>query len=115
MHTPGWVGFFEGHNQASIEARQTQFMAEKMGGDTPYSGKDMRMAHRQMYITPELFELRHQLLRQAIQEAGVPHDLARRWLQIDAAFYRHIVKGSIESFYAYTWTYETRLIVPKPR
>lgn len=109
-----WLGkFFEGHNQASIETRQTQFIAEKMGSEKAYLGKDMKMAHRQMYITKELFDLRHELLRESIKEGGVPDELAHRWLKIDSAFYRQIVKDSIESFYAYTWKYEKRIIVPK--
>ena len=111
-----WLGrFFEGHSQEAIETRQTQFMAEKMGSTKPYLGKDMKMAHRQMYITRELFELRHELLRKSIEEAGVPESLVQRWLKIDNAFYRHIVKDSIESFYAYSWKYEKRVIVPKPK
>jgi hemoglobin len=111
-----WLGkFFAGHSQEAIKARQTSFMAEKMGSDKPYYGKDMKMAHRQMYITPELFELRHDLLRESIREAGVPEELAQRWLKIDSAFYRQIVKDSIESFYAWSWKYETRVIVPRPR
>lgn len=111
-----WLGrFFAGHSQTAIETRQTQFMAEKMGSDKPYYGKDMVMAHRAMYITPELFELRHALLRESLREAGVADDLAQRWLRIDRAFYRQIVKDSIESFYASSWKYEKRSIIPKPR
>ncbi len=111
-----WLGkFFTEHSQEAIEARQTQFMAEKMGSDKPYLGKAMQMAHRAMYITPELFEIRRQLLRESIKEAGVADDLAERWLTIDSAFYRQIVKDSIESFYSTTWKYEKRVIIPKPR
>jgi hemoglobin len=93
-----WLGkFFAGHNQEAIETRQTQFMAGKMGGDVPYYGKEMKMAHRQMYITQELFDLRSRLLRESLQEAGVPEELARRWLKIDSAFANQVVKDSIES------------------
>ena len=111
-----WIGkFFAGHIQEAIEARQTSFMAEKMGGDVTYYGKDMKMAHRQMFITQELFDLRSQLLRQSLNEAGVSDELATRWLKIDRAFSGQIVKDSIESFYSWTWKYEKRLIIPKPR
>jgi len=110
-----WIGkFFVGHNQEVIEMRQTKFMAEKMGGDVPYYGREMKMAHRQMFITQELFDLRGQLLRNSLQEAGVSEPLAKRWLKIDAAFKRQIVKESIASFYARTWKYEKRVIIPKP-
>lgn len=110
-----WLGkFFAGHNQASIEARQTKFMAEKMGGDVEYYGKDMDIAHRHMFITQELFDLRSQLLRESLLEANVPAALAKRWLKIDSAFRRQIVKDSIESFYKWTWPYQQRVIIPKP-
>jgi hemoglobin len=105
--------FFVGHNQQAIEDRQTSFMAQKMGGDVEYWGKEPKMAHRQMYITQELFDVRHQLLKQSLAEVGVPKALSKRWLKIDYAFRRKVVKDSIESFYRETWKYEKRIIVPK--
>jgi len=108
-----WLGkFFAGHSQEAIEIRQTQFMAEKMGGEVEYWGKDMHYAHEAMYITPELFELRHALLDESLREAGVPEDLRERWLRIDAAFRKQIVKDSIASFYSKTWPYRKRIIIP---
>jgi truncated hemoglobin YjbI len=106
--------FFAGHNQQSIENRQTAFMAEKMGGPGQYYGKQPLMAHRQMYITQELYDIRHELLRDSLREAGVTEDLAERWLKIDYAFIRQIVKPSIESFYQTTFRYEQRVIIPQP-
>jgi hemoglobin len=108
-----WLGkFFEGHSQEAIEIRQTQFMAEKMGGEVEYWGKDMHYAHEAMYITPELFELRHRLLEESLREAGVPEALRERWLRIDAAFKKQSVKDSVEAFYATTWPYRKRVIIP---
>lgn len=109
-----WLGkFFEGHNQQAIENRQTTFMALKMGGEVTYLGKEPRMAHRAMYITEELFDLRTELLRESLEEAGLPVDLIERWIKIDNAFKKHIVKNSIEDFYKTTWKYEKRVIIPK--
>ncbi len=105
--------FFAGHDQQAIENRQSGFMAEKMGGAIQYWGKQPKMAHRQMYITQELFDIRHELLKEALREAGLNDDLARRWLKIDYAFKRQIVKDSIEAFYKTTWNYEQRIIIPK--
>jgi len=109
-----WLGkFFAGKNQESIELRQTHFMAEKMGGDIKYMGKDPYMAHRAFYITEELFELRTQLLIESLKEVGVPEPLIERWIKIDNAFKSKIVKDSIATFYATTWRYEKRVIIPK--
>ncbi|WP_455204217.1 group I truncated hemoglobin [Kaarinaea lacus] len=110
-----WLGqFFIGHNQEAIENRQTSFMAQKMGGDVNYWGKDPKMAHRAMYITDELFDLRADLLEESLIEVGVPEALRQRWLKIDNAFRRQIVKTSVEAFYKTTWKYEKRVFVNKP-
>lgn len=110
-----WLGqYFVGHDQSSIEHRQSLFMAEKMGGDVQYFGKAPAMAHRHMFISQELFDLRHHLLEQSLEEAGVVGESARRWLAIDAAFYKLIVKPSIASFYGNSFRFEKRVIIPKP-
>lgn len=110
-----WLGrFFEGHDQRAIELRQTQFMGKKFGGAITYPGKDLELAHRRMYITPELFALRQRLLRESLQEAGVPENLIVRWLRIDAAFRKDIVNASREDFDLIDLKYEQPLIVPDP-
>ncbi len=106
--------FFAGHDQQAIENRQTSFMAEKMGGPVEYWGKEMKHAHEAMYITPELFNVRHELLEESLRAAGVPDDLRERWLRIDGAFAKAIVKDSVEAFYSVTWPYKKRVIIPKP-
>ncbi len=106
--------FFAGHSQEAIENRQTSFMAEKMGGDVVYMGKDLKAAHETMYITQELFEIRRALLDEAIKQAGVADALRERWLKIDSAFMKAIVKDSLDSFMATTWPYQKHIIIPKP-
>jgi len=105
--------FFEEHNQRAIENRQTAFMAEKLGGPADYWGKQPRMAHRAMYITDELFDIRRRLLLESLVQAGVADPL-RRWLRIDEAFRKQVVKSSIADFYHTTWRFEQRVIIPKP-
>ncbi len=115
VYTHDWLGqFFAGHSQESIENRQTSFMAEKMGGPVEYWGKEIKYAHEAMFITRELFEVRHALLEESLIEAGLPDELRTRWLRIDSAFMKLIVKDSIESFYSVTWPYKQRIIVPQP-
>ena len=106
--------FFVGHNQEAIENQQTSFMAEKIGGPITYVGKPLKMAHRAMYITQELFDIRQRLLDESLKEAGINKSLRHRWLKIDNAFKGQIVKDSIASFYSTTWKYEKRIIIPKP-
>ena len=110
-----WLGqFFAGHSQTVIEDRQTSFMAEKMGGDVVYMGKDLHTAHETMYITRELFDLRHAILDASIREAGVPDALRERWLRIDGAFTKPIIKDSKAAFLATSWPYKKHIVIPRP-
>lgn len=105
--------FFVKHDQQFIERQQTNFMAEKMGGPDKFCGQPPKYAHEHMYITQELFDLRHELLRQSLIEANIERDLMERWLKIDAAFHRQVVKPSMEAFQA-EHTFKKRIVVPKP-
>lgn len=106
--------FFAGHNQEAIEGRQTSFMGEKMGGPK-YVGKPLKQVHENMYITQELYELRHAILNESLMEADVAEDAAARWLKIDDAFMKQITKKSVESFYRdFHFTFKQRIIIPKP-
>lgn len=110
-----WLGqFFAGHEQKAIEERQTSFMGDKMGATESYPGKEIRMVHEAMYITPELFDIRAHLLDEALRDAGVPDELRERWLRIDGAFRNKIVKESEESMYHNDWKYKKPIIIPKP-
>jgi len=115
IYAHDWLGqFFVGHDQKAIEDRQTSFMAEKMGSSDPYPGKEIKMVHEAMYITRELFDLRHAILEESLQEAGVAEALRERWLRIDSAFMQQIIKDSIESMYRNDWKYKKPIIIPKP-
>jgi hemoglobin len=110
-----WLGqFFIGHDQSAIENRQTSFMAEKMGGDVVYMGKDPKTSHETMYITQELFDLRSALLDESIREGGVADDLRERWLRIDGAFSKAIIKESKDEFLKQSWPYKKHIMIPKP-
>ena len=50
-----------------------------------------------MVIDDELFELRNQLLKEAMQEVGIEPELQEIWLRIDEAFRKVIVKSSSEA------------------
>lgn len=115
VYADPWIGqFFAGHDQAAIENRQTSFMAEKMGGDVVYMGKEMEMVHEAMYVSEELFQLRRALLDESLQETGLSEELRERWLRIDGAFMKKIVKGSLESFMDTQWPYKKHIVFPKP-
>lgn len=78
------------------ENQQTDFMTFAMGGPNKYFGKEPGPAHRHLFITERVFELRHQMLRETLDACGVDKDLQAAWLKIDNAFKRQIVKSSID-------------------
>lgn len=97
LYAHAWIGqFFKTINQATIEVQQSDFMAQAMGGPQMYCGAFPIPAHKHMNITNELFDLRHGMLKDSLQEAGVPQELADKWLKIDVSFRTGIVKKSVD-------------------
>ncbi|MBI4390159.1 MAG: group 1 truncated hemoglobin [Nitrospinae bacterium] len=105
--------FFREIDQKTIENQQTDFMTSNMGGGKIYSGQLPINAHKHLFVTQEMFDLRHQLLRESIQEAGVPGELMERWLRIDKAFEKSITKTDPVQCQKRFFTDEI-VIVPKP-
>lgn len=109
-----WLSpYFKGHEQSFIEEQQTKFMAEKFGGPREFLGKEPKYAHEHMYITEELFEVRQQLLRESLEEAGITEDLIERWLKIDSAFKKAVSNDDIDAFHA-LYTFKERIIIENP-
>jgi hemoglobin len=114
LYEHDWLkGFFVGVPRAVIEGQQTDFIAQCMGGPERYLGRLPAHAHQHMFITDELFELRHAMLDASIRECGVPDPLRLRWLKIDHAFKRRLVKSSPDECQGRYRT-EAVVIVPKP-
>ncbi len=112
-----WLGlYFQGIRQDLIEEKQTRFMAEKMGArDIRYIGHAPALAHRRMYIDDALFDLRQRLLRESLEECEVEAKCIERWLAIDGAFRRQIVKPSKEAFARIDLGYEQAMIHDPPQ
>jgi hemoglobin len=88
-----WISnYFNGIDQAIIESQQSDFMAQAMGGPSMYCGKLIIPAHKHMFISEELFELRTQLLIESMNEAGVSAAHQEKWLKIDQSFKKGIIK-----------------------
>jgi hemoglobin len=90
-----WIGkYFQHIEQEYIESQQTDFMSMATGGPEVYYGKRPHLAHEHMFITEELFELRSNLLKESLSEAGVSAELAADWFKIDQAFKSKLIKKS---------------------
>jgi len=91
-----WIGlFFKETPQETIESQQVDFMTSALGGGNIYLGRLPVPAHKHMFITEELFDLRQDLLNEALVEANASKDLIDKWNKIDEAFRRRLVKKSV--------------------
>lgn len=95
VYADSWLGqYFSEIDQSVIEIQQTDFMSQAMGGPACYCGKLPIAAHKHMLISEELFDLRTAYLKQSLHEVGVSSEGQIRWLKIDQAFRKGIVKKS---------------------
>ena len=109
-----WLKQFFSHvEQKTIENQQTDFMVSNMGGGKIYSGALPKNGHKHMFVTDEMFDLRAEILKESLAECGVPEDLAERWLRIDGAFRKSIVKKDPSQCEKRYFTDEIQ-IFPKP-
>ncbi len=110
---PWLKGFFVRSKRDVVESQQTDFWASLMGGPSVYGGRSPRDAHVHMFLPAEVFAIRHQLLGQALVEAGVAPQLREIWLALDAKFERAIVNQSPDECHG-RYRSEEVIIVPRP-
>ena len=109
-----WLkGFFAGKDRDHLEIQQTDFMSGLLGGARIFGGRTPRDAHCHLFVTKEIFQIRHQLLGESLAEAGVPVALRERWLKLDAGFEAALVKQSPDECKGRYRT-EPVIVVPKP-
>ncbi len=106
--------FFVSIEQKVIEDQQTNFMTSNMGGGKIYVGKAPKSAHKHMFITNELFNLRSELLKQSINECGIPYELQKSWMKIDSAFRHSMVKSNLSDCEKRFSTDEI-MVAPEPK
>ena len=87
--------FFVARPRWHLESQQTDFMMSLFGGPQIYGGRMPKSAHMHLFVTEEVFLLRHELLAQSLEEAGVRADLRARWLEYDMKMKRALTKTDI--------------------
>ena len=70
--------------------------------------------HQHLFITEEVFMIRHALLAESLTEAKVPADLHEQWLKYDLGMKAAIVKETVEDCEG-RFKSEEVLVVPKPQ
>ncbi len=110
---PWLKGYFVHTKRTVVESQQTDFWASLMGGPKIYGGRRPRDAHVHMFISSEVFDIRHALLVEALVEAQVAPKLRKKWLTLDAQFERAIVNKSPDECHG-RYRGEAVIIVPRP-
>ena len=105
--------FFVGIPRSALEDQQTDFMADLFGGPARYCGRAPMRAHQHLFITEEIFMVRHNLLAESLTEAKIPAELKERWLNYDMGMKAAIIKDSVDECEGRYRT-EKVLVVPKP-
>ena len=106
--------FFKGVPRSHLESQQSEFMSGVFGGAKIYGGRPPKTAHEHMFITEEVFLIRHELLDQSLTEARIRPDLKERWLAYDMAMKRALVKNSASECKGRYKT-EAIIVVEKPQ
>ena len=111
---PWLKDFFVGLERWHLEDQQTDFMADLFGGEPKcYHGRLPMNAHQHIFITEEVFMIRHNLLAESLTEANVENSLKERWLQFDMSMKAAIIKETVDDCEGRYRT-EKILVVPKP-
>ncbi|MBL4613729.1 MAG: group 1 truncated hemoglobin [Magnetovibrio sp.] len=96
MYAHPWLKqFFVASPRKHQESQQSDFIISILGGGPVYSGRIPKHAHTHLFITDEIFDIRHGLLAEALHDAGVSDELAEPWLRRDEKFRTMLVKQSI--------------------
>jgi truncated hemoglobin YjbI len=91
-----WViGFlFEGADLDAIVAHETALAINHLGGTARYGGRPLGAVHRPKRINRGHFRRRMALLRQQLEVADIPDDVASRWLAHDSALEGVVTNGT---------------------
>jgi hemoglobin len=97
LRDPWLKGFFVGVERWVLEVQQTEFMADLFGAEPKrYAGRAPMRGHQHLFITEEIFMIRHGMLEKSLIEAGLTPALRERWLRYDLGMMPAIVKESID-------------------
>jgi hemoglobin len=72
--------FFRNARRERIKQKEYEFAAQHLGAGTPYTGRAIDEAHRAHPIMGGQFARRLTILKNTLEEAGVPEHIKAHWL-----------------------------------
>ena len=113
LYAHPWLSkYFTQRPREHLVRQQNLYFVQLMGGPKRYCGQAPHNAHQFMMITEELFDLRSQLLSDAIKENGVSDECREEWLALNDVFKKVIVKKSMDEVKA-QYAHQVVLNFPK--
>ncbi len=73
--------FFAGKDRDRVKLHEYQHAAGLLGAPVPYTGRPIPALHRPLRINGGQFRRRLALLKQEIERANVPPEIAEEWLE----------------------------------
>jgi hemoglobin len=113
--THEWLkGYFVNVRRSHLEDQQTDFMSDLFGVEPKvYFGRFPMPAHQHLFISEEIFMVRHQLLADSLKEAKVSEEHQERWLKYDMGMKRTVVKETVDECEK-RYNSDTIIDIPKP-
>jgi len=88
------IGFFFANvDRARLKQREFEFAAQELGAAIAYTGRAIGVAHGARTIFDGQFARRLKLLRDTLDEFGVPERVREHWLSRTLALSDQVVKG----------------------
>lgn len=72
--------FFRKASRARIKEKEYEFAAQHLGAEVQYTGRALEQAHRPHGIRASQFMRRLQILKETLEEFGVPPRVREHWL-----------------------------------
>jgi hemoglobin len=86
--------FFRNARRERIKQKEYEFAAQHLGGPVTYSGRPLDEAHRAHPIMGGQFLRRLTILKETLEEAGVPEHVKQHWLAHTESM-RPLVTGDV--------------------
>jgi truncated hemoglobin YjbI len=91
------IGFmFVRASRGRVKAMEFEFAARHLGGPVQYTGRPMGEAHAPHPINPAHFNRRLKILRDTLEELGLPENVRAHWIRNTEALRDQILSKSGE-------------------
>lgn len=85
--------FFRGVDRRRIVTMEFEFTAALLGAEIRYSGRPIEQAHARHPINEGHFARRLQILRETLDEYGVPREIRKVWLTHTESLRPLVIRG----------------------